>query len=256
LKTSKSRFTGLFLTQGSGGVLGSSMYLREKFPLLKVAAGEALQCPTLLYNGYGDHRIEGIGDKHVPWVLNMKNIDMVIGLDDEVNIKIMRLFNEKEGQKVLVEAGVPSEVIENLSLMGISSIANMMGAIKMAKYYEMTEDDVVFAVATDSMEMYQSRIQEERILHGEYTFRNAVVDYDGHLQGINVDNMVEMSYYEKKQRHNLKYFTWVEQQGKTVEELNEQWYNDNYWKDIFAQVENWDAKIAEFNEKTGLLKKI
>ena len=254
-KTDNSRFSAVFLTQGSAGTLGSTDYLREKFPLMKVCAGEALQCPTLLYNGYGGHRIEGIGDKHVPWIHNIRNMDMVAGIDDEVNIRLMRLFNEKEGHKKLIESGVDSQLVAKLDLLGISSIANLMGAIKMAKYYEMNEDDVVFTVATDSMEMYKSRMKEENERLGEYTKTSAAVDYEGRLHGISTDHILELNYYDKKRIHNLKYFTWIEQQGKTVEELNAQWYDENYWTDQYSKVDLWDDKINEFNEKTGLLKK-
>jgi len=139
IKTNESRMSGVFLTQGSAGTLGSTDYLREKFPLTKVCAGEALQCPTLLYNGYGAHRIEGIGDKHVPWIHNIKNMDLVAGIDDEPNMHIMRLFNEKAGKEFLMqEKGINPELIGSLELMGISSIANMMGAIKLAKYYSIS----------------------------------------------------------------------------------------------------------------------
>lgn len=255
VKNDNSRFSALFLTQGSAGTLGSADYLREVFPHLKVCAGEAVQCPTLLSNGYGEHRIEGIGDKHVPWIHNIKNMDMVAGIDDNPNIRIMRLFNEEAGKNYLKnEIGVDAEIVENLAVMGISSIANMMGAIKMAKYYEMTGDDVVFTVATDSMEMYQSRIAEEREKHGEFVTRDAAVSYDADLLGIGIDHIIEMNYYEKKRMHNLKYFTWIEQQGKTVEELNAQWYDENYWKSRYAKVDEWDQQINEFNERTGLLK--
>lgn len=254
-KEKNSRFSGVFLTQGSAGTLGSTEYLREQFPTIKVCAGEAVQCPTLLYNGFGGHRIEGIGDKHVPWVHNMKNMDMVAGIDDEANMHIMRLFNEPEGKKQLIEKGVDPELIEKLSLLGISSIANIMGAIKMAKYYEMTGEDVVFTVATDSMEMYQSRMKEEKVRLGEFTEKAAAVTYEADLMGIGTDHIIEMNYYEKKRMHNLKYFTWVEQQGKTVEELNAQWYDPTYWSSQFSQADEWDELINEFNEKTGVLKK-
>lgn len=253
-KKENDKFSGLFLTQGSAGTLGSAEYLREKFPSYKVAAGEALQCPTLLRNGYGAHRIEGIGDKHVPWIHNIKNMDMVIDIDDQPNIDIMRLFNSEKGHKFLLEKGVSQEIVDKLELLGISSIANIMGAIKMAKYYEMNKNDVVFTVATDSMEMYRSRIKEELNNRGEFTHENAAVVYNRDLMGLTIDNMIEMNYYEKKRMHNLKYFTWIEQQGKTVEELNAQWYDENYWKDQFGKVNEWDEKITEFNKKTGLLK--
>ncbi len=255
VKTDKSKFSAMFLTQGSAGTLGSADYLREVYPHIKVCAGEALQCPTLLLNGYGEHRIEGIGDKHVPWIHNIKNMDMVAGIDDNPNIRLMRLFNEQTGKDYLKnEIGIDAALIEKLNLMGISSIANLMGAIKMAKYYELNKDDVVFTVATDSMEMYQTRVAEEKQKHGEFTNRDAAVSFDADMLGLGVDHIIEMNYYEKKRMHNLKYFTWIEQQGKTIEELNDQWYDDNYWKSRYAKVEEWDEKINEFNEATGLLK--
>ena len=255
VKKENDRFTGMFLTQGSAGTLGSADYLRTVYPNIKVCAGEALQCPTLLENGYGEHRIEGIGDKHVPWIHNIKNMDMVAGIDDNPNIRLMRLFNEPAGKDYLVnELGIEAGLVEKLSLLGISSIANLMGSIKLSKYYEMEENDVVFSVATDSMEMYQSRLAEENELHGEFTNRDAAVSFDADLLGLNIDHMIEMNYYEKKRMHNLKYFTWIEQQGKTVEELNAQWYDENYWKSRYAKVDEWDEEIMEFNERTGVLK--
>ena len=256
-KGDKSRFSAIFLTQGSAGTLGCADYIREVHPQVKVCAGEALQCPTLLYNGYGGHRIEGIGDKHVPWIHNLKNMDMVAGIDDEPNMHIMRLFNEPEGKKFLIEEkGIDPELVNKLELLGISSIANIMGAIKMAKYYEMNENDVVFTVATDSMEMYQSRLIEEAEKFGKYDARKADVCFNADLMGLTTDNMVEMTYYEKRRMHNLKYFTWIEQQGKTVEELNAQWYDEDYWKNEYNKVEEWDQEIMEFNEKTGVLKNL
>ncbi len=254
-KNKDLRVKALFLTQGSGGTLGSGNYLREKFPTIKIGAGEALQCPTLLYNGYGGHRIEGIGDKHVPWILDVKNLDMVVDIDDEYTMRLLRLFNEAEGHKYLKKMGVPEEFIKNLDLFGISSIANLIGSIKMAKYYEMTDKDVIFTVATDSMELYQSRYRELREAYGEYTEVDAARDFDTCLMNLSIDFMLELSYWDKRRMHNLKYFTWIEQQGKTVEELNEQWYDDNYWKDRLNSYKEWDEKIKEFNERTGLLKK-
>jgi len=251
-KRNNQRLSALFLTQGSAGTLGSADYLREKFPRIKVCAGEALQCPTLLYNGYGSHRIEGIGDKHVPWIHNIKNMDMVAGIDDESCMRLVRLFNESEGKGYLKSRGIPDESVEKLELMGISSIANLLGAIKMAKYYEMNESDMVFTIATDSMELYQSRMEELRKERGVYTDFQAAVDFDSCLSSITTDNMQELSYWDKKRIHNLKYFTWVEQLGKDVEELDRQWYDANYWKEKYRSHEEWDVLIQEFNGKTGL----
>lgn len=254
-KKPNQRFSGVFLTQGSAGTLGSTDYLREKFPHMKVCAGEAVQCPTLLENGYGEHRIEGIGDKHVPWIHNIRNMDLVGAIDDNPNIRLMRLFNEPAGRAYLKnELHIDAELVDKLGLLGISSIANLMGSIKLAKYYEMDENDMLFTVATDSMDMYQSRLAEEKQKHGEFTNRDAAVSFDSDLLGLNIDHMLEMTYYQKKRMHNLKYFTWIEQQGKTVEELNAQWYDENYWKSRYAKVQEWDDEINAFNERTGVMK--
>ena len=129
-----------------------------------------------------------------------------------------------------------------------------MGAIKMAKYYEMNEDDMVFTVATDSMEMYRSRLSEENENHGNFDALNAAISYEADLLKLSIDYMIELNHYDKKRIHNLKYFTWIEQQGKTVEELNDQWFDNNYWKSQYSDIDQWDEKINEFNEKTGLLK--
>ncbi|NCC72405.1 MAG: pyridoxal-phosphate dependent enzyme [Sphingobacteriia bacterium] len=255
IKTGDSRLSALFLTQGSAGTLGSGDYLREVFPAIKICAGEALQCPTMLLNGYGGHRIEGIGDKHIPWIFNIKNLDMIAAIDDDPNINIMRLFNEPEGKNFLkTEAGIDPALVENLHLLGISSIANLMGTIKMAKYYEMNEKDIIFTVATDSMEMYKTRITEEQNKQGEYSSGQAAIDFYACLQNLKIDHMTELDYYSKRRIHNLKYFTWIEQQGKTVEELNAQWYDDNYWKQSWEKADEWDEKIMEFNERTGVIK--
>ncbi|MEA3506359.1 MAG: pyridoxal-phosphate dependent enzyme [Elusimicrobiota bacterium] len=254
-KEKDQRLAAVCLTQGSAGTLGAGEYLKEVFPRVKVAACEALQCPTLLYNGYGGHRIEGIGDKHVPWVHNLRNTDMVIDIDDNATIAIMRLFNEPAGREFLKGIGVEAETVDQLDLLGISSIANILSAIKMAKYYEMNDKDIIFTVATDSMELYESRVKEYREKDGQYSDKQAAVDYGKHIDDIGIDYMLETSYYDRKRMHNLKYFTWVEQQDKEVDELNAQWYNDNYWTDQFMSYKEWDEKIKEFNERTGLLKK-
>ncbi len=254
-KTANQRMSAIALTQGSAGTLGAGEYLKEKFPRIKVGAGEAWECPTLLHNGFGAHRIEGIGDKHVPWIHNLKNTDVVIDIVDEDCIRLMRLFNEPAGHKYLASKGVSQEVIGKLNLLGISSIANLLCAIKTARFYEMNSNDVVFTVATDSMDMYQSRVKEYRDAEGEYQEVNAAADYDRRILGQGTDHMQELGYWDRKRMHNLKYYTWVEQQGKTSEELDAQWYDDEYWTRQFHAVEEWDAKIREFNERTGLLAK-
>jgi len=254
-KRKNQTLSALFLTQGSAGTLGCADYLREKFPTIKVCAGEALQCPTLLYNGYGAHRIEGIGDKHVPWIFNLKSIDMAADIDDEYCMRLLRLFNEPVGRDFIKNKGMSPKMINKLNLIGISSLANIIGSIKISRYYEMNEDSIVFTVAADSMDLYQSRLEELRKERGEYTEYQASADYDTCLMSVTIDHMKELSYWDKKRMHNLKYFTWIEQLGKDVEELDRQWYDDNYWKEKYHSSQEWDKLIREFNEKTGLLKK-
>ncbi|MHA1954303.1 MAG: pyridoxal-phosphate dependent enzyme [Candidatus Heimdallarchaeaceae archaeon] len=247
------KFRGITLTTGSAGTIGCGDYLKEKYPSMKIAAGEALQCPTMLVDGYGAHGIEGIGDKHIPWIHNVKNTDMVIAIDDNDTKRIIRLFNEKEGQLYLKETGVSEHIVNKLPLLGISSIANLLMAIKFAKYYELTSNDVILTVFTDSMELYQSRLKEMNAELGSYKRDDAIRDSHTSLHGQKIDNMLELGYYGRKRIHNLKYFTWIEQQGKDLDELNRQWYDPNYWKSIQSLIQPIDELIDAFNEKVGLL---
>jgi cysteine synthase len=249
------RFRGICLTSGSAGTLASGDYLKQAYPASKIAVGEALECPTLLLNGYGTHRIEGIGDKHVPWIHNVRNTDVVIGIDDNDSLNLMRLFNEPEGRKYLVDhIDVSEELVSKLDLLGISSIANVLMAIKFAKYYELTSKDLILTVFTDSMELYRSRLREARENFGEYSEKAAVRDFHRHLMAIKTDSMMELTHYDRKRIHNLKYFTWIEQQKFDLDELNRQWYDyELYWRENQKLTPKIDKLIEQFNEKVGLL---
>ena len=171
--------------------------------------------------------------------------------------KALRLFNEPAGREYLKSAGVPEETLNNLDLFGISGIANMLCAIKMAKYYELTEHDVVASVMTDSAVMYASRVKELQEEDGAYTREMAAVDFHTHILGEKTDNMLELTYPERQRVHNLKYYTWVEQQGKTSEELQSLWYDTEHtWDSVKADAEKVDELIRQFNEDTGLLKNL
>ncbi len=249
----EDKFAGLISATGSAGTIASGDYLKKQFPASKIAAAEALQCPTLLNNGFGAHRIEGIGDKHVPWIHNAKNTDMIIAVDDETPMYLIRLFNEPAGKKHLISKGLSETWVSGLDQLGISCAGNLAAAIKFAKYFELGPNDIVLTVLTDSMEMYASRLRELTEAHGEFTESDAAAVYAQHLQGLGIDNMEELTYYGRKRIHNLKYFTWVEQQGKTFEEIQAQWYDDDYWKQIPTCVDEIDSLIEEFNARTGLL---
>ena len=247
------RYRGMASATGSAGTIASGDYMKKLFPDSKIVASEALQCPTLLENGFGSHRIEGIGDKHVPWIHNTKNTDVVVAIDDNAVVNISRLFNEETGRAYLVEKGVPEEIVGQLDLLGFSGISNVLSCIKAAKYYEMTENDIMLTILTDSMELYRSRLHEMHEEFGQYSERDAAADFAHYLRGQSTDNMLELRYTDRRRVHNLKYYTWVEQQGRTYEEIQDQWYDPNYWTDIQKQADQIDELIVEFNQEVGLV---
>ena len=252
------RFAGACFTSGSAGTMSAGDLLKERYPHLKLGVGEALQCPTILNNGFGGHRIEGIGDKHIPWIHNVKNTDMAIAIDDEDSQRLLRLFNTPEGQDYLLHTlKLDPALVEKLTWLGISGIANVLCCIKMAKYYEFTSRDVVGTVLTDSAVMYRSRIQELNDQFGAYTGEEARLDHNLHILGLKTDNLIELTYADRKRVHHLKYYTWVEQQGKDTHDLNALWYDtEGTWDAVHAQAKDLDELINAFNEESGVLKNL
>jgi cysteine synthase A len=248
----KDVYRGMVSATGSAGTIGSGDYMKQLFPGSKIVASEALQCPTLLQNGFGSHRIEGIGDKHVPWIHNVKNTDFIVAIDDNAVVNLSRLFNEPVGRAYLAKRGVPENIVSQLDLLGFSGISNVLSAIKLAKYYELGEHEIVLTLLTDSMELYESRLLEMHQEFGEYTENQAAAYFARFMLGESTDNMLELSYADRKRVHNLKYYTWVEQQGKTYSEIQAQWYDAEYWNGIQDQVEEIDALIEEFNAEVGI----
>jgi len=233
---------------GSAGTIAAGDHLKRLHPGLKIVATEALQCPTLLQNGFGDHRIEGIGDKHIPWVHNVRNTDAIAAIDDEDCMRILRLFNEPAGHELLMAGGVEAELVASLRTLGISGICNLLAAIKTAKYFELGERDVILTVFTDSAGLYGSRLVELAAARGEYRKEDAIRDQAGPLDHQGIDYFKELTWPERKAIHNLKYYTWVEQQGKTSEELTAMW-EPEYWRTRFEdEVGHIDQLIGEFNE--------
>ncbi len=252
-----ARMAGYVSATGSAGTIAAGDFLRTKHPSIRVVAAEALQCPTLYQFGFGAHRIEGIGDKHIPWIHNVRNTDMVAAVDDEQTMQLMRLFNEPAGRAFLAESGVSKAVVDRLGLLGISCICNMVAAIKAAKHYDMGSKDVIFFPMTDSMDLYASRIEEMRHEQGAYSRERAIAHQARYLLGAETDHLRELSYFDRKALHHFKYFTWVEQQGKTTEELRRLW-DEEFWAETFSveQVAEWDRLIDQFNAATGVLKSL
>ncbi len=245
------RLSGYVSATGSAGTIAAGDYLRSRHPGMRVVAAEALQCPTLLQFGFGDHRIEGIGDKHIPWIHNVRNTDLVAAVDDEQTMQLMRLFNEDVGRECLRREGVSDALIERLGDIGISCICNLVASIKAARYYDMDSRDVIFMPLTDSMALYGSRMRETRQALGPYTEHQADQHFGRYLQGTTTDHLRELTYADRKALHNFKYFTWVEQQGRSSDELRQLW-DEDFWKQVFAEdvVDEWDRLIDAFNGDT------
>lgn len=252
IKGPRGRYRGMASATGSAGTIASGDYMKNLYPDSKIIASEALQCPTLLENGFGSHRIEGIGDKHVPWIHNVKNTDMVVAIDDNAVVSLARLFNEETGRAHLVENGVPERLVSQLDLMGFSGISNVLSAIKAARYYELDENDILLTVLTDSMELYRSRLHEMHLQLGQYSAADAAGDFSRYLLGQSTDNMLELRYTDRRRVHNLKYYTWVEQQGKTYEDIQAMWSEPDYWTAVQGQADAIDQLIQDFNQEVGL----
>jgi cysteine synthase len=245
------RYWGLVSATGSGGTIAAGDHLVQRYPRSKIAAAEALQCPTLLRAGHGAHRIEGIGDKHVPWIHDVANTDVVVAVDDAAPMALIRLFNEPAGQAVLRDAGIDDATVGALGQLGISSVANLVAATKVAKWFELGPEDVILTVATDSIGMYRSRLAELEVEDGPFSHVDACVAHERHLLGSATDHMAELDHWDRKRIHDLKYFTWVEQQGKSVEELDAQWHDPEYWTRIQRLVGPIDELITAFNERVA-----
>jgi cysteine synthase len=238
---------------GSGGTLGAGDYLKERFGA-RIVAVEALECPTLLYNGFGEHNIQGIGDKHVPFIHNVMNTDVVVAVSDAATDSLGVLFGSKDGRDYLVQRrGVPPALVAALDGLGLSSICNVLAAIKTAKYYGFGPDDLVLTVATDGAEMYGSERAKAlaRRFSSGFDAVHAGEVFGQHLLGAATDHVLELSTMDKARVFNLGYYTWVEQQGVSVAEFNAR-RAESFWIGLHAILPAWDAMIDEFNHRTGM----
>lgn len=244
---------GFSSATGSAGTIAAGDFLKDVAGS-KTIAVEALECPTLLYNGFGEHNIQGIGDKHVPLIHNVVNTDVVVGVHSSVTDAMAILIDTEVGRQYLKERrGVPAELVDMLPLLGYSSIANIMGAIKAAKFYGWGEDDVVVTVATDSSKMYESEFEhiKQKAFGGDFDMVSAGETFGHAILGASTSDMLEMGEVEKRRVFNLGYYTWVEQQNITMEEFRQRRSQD-FWQKVRAQLPEWDALIQDFNSKTGV----
>jgi cysteine synthase len=246
------RLAAFVAASGSAGTLAAGDCLKEKLDA-RIVAVEASECPTLLRNGFGEHNIQGIGDKHVPYIHNVMNTDLVVGVSDRSVAALDLLFNNETGLAYLSERRrIGSEVIEDLKYLGLSGIANVVAAIKAAKHLELGDEDVLITVATDSAALYGS--ERWRFLAANYPggfdLVNAGEIFGQHLLGAADNDVLELTHGERSRIFNLGYFTWVEQQGVPLADF-ERRRNQSFWRELRNASAVWDELIAEFNERAG-----
>jgi cysteine synthase len=238
---------------GSAGTLGAGDYLKDTFGA-RIVAAEALECPTLLCNGHGEHNIQGIGDKHVPFIHNAMNTDVVTAVSDRSTDSLGLLFNEPAGREYLAgRRGVPADLVAQLSSFGLSSICNVVAAIKVAKHFHLGPDDLIVTVATDGAMMYTTERDKAIRKHFSGTFdaTGAAEAFGEHLAGAGIDNLLELSERERERIFNLGYYTWVEQQGVSITDFEAR-RSQAFWKGLRGAVPAWDAMIADFNRQVGV----
>ena len=247
------RLRALASASGSAGTLTAGDYLKERYGT-KIAAAEALECPTMLANGFGAHNIQGIGDKHIPLIHNVMNTDLVVGISDRATDQLSVLFAEREGLEYLrVRRRVPEGVLAFLPAFGLSSVANILAAVKVAKYLRLGPDDVVMTVATDGAAMYGS--ERERISCRDFPAGFGALDaaevFGRWMLGLGTDNLLETTLADRDRIFNLGYYTWVEQQGVSLADFEAR-RDERFWVGLRDLLPAWDAMIQEFNERTGL----
>jgi len=246
------RLSAFVSATGSGGTLAAGDHLKERFGA-RIVAVEALECPTLLYNGFGEHNIQGIGDKHIPLIHNVMNTDVVTAISDRATDGLNLVFNTASGREFLVRRlGLSSQLVEQLGRLGLSSICNVLAAIKTARHFRMGEDDLLVTVATDGASMYVS--EREKHLYerygGSFDEVDAAQAYGRHLLATTTDHFLELNENDRMRIFNLGYFTWVEQQGLSIEDFVRR-REPEFWLRLRDLVPAWDERIEEFNARTA-----
>jgi len=232
---------------GSSGTLAAGDYLKDTLNT-KIAVVEATECPTLLNNGYGEHNIQGIGDKHVPLIHNVMNTDFVVGISDQATNNLNLMFNTDVGKKYLIsKKGFDNNFVNRLPEFGFSTIANILASIKLAKYMKLGSEDAIITVATDGADLYLSELQKTKEdFTGIYDETACAEIYGQYLKGISTDNTLELNQKEKERIFNLGYYTWVEQQGVDINEFEKR-RDQSFWNDHHNYMLSLDNRIKEFN---------
>jgi cysteine synthase len=232
---------------GSAGTIGAGDYLKDVFGS-RIVAVEALECPTMLYNGFGEHNIQGIGDKHIPLIHNVTNTDLVVGISDRSTDSLDLLFNSPAGRRLLVERGIAPELVDALVDFGYSSIANVLASIVTAKKWGLTADDVIVSVATDGSDLYDAEREEFVARNYPSGFDDVEADkvFIDHLEDVRTEHTLEMDETNRNRVFNLGYYTWVEQQGVAIPDF-ERRRSQDFWNSLRPLTDTWDEMIQDFN---------
>jgi len=237
---------------GSAGTIAAGDHLKEAYGA-RIVAVEALECPTMLENGFGEHNIQGIGDKHIPLIHNVMNTDVVCAISDRATDELDVLFNSEAGREFLARAkGIAPEVVEALEHFGFSAICNTLAAIKTAKLLDLGEGDALITVATDGAALYPSeraKTLATRFSDG-FSPTDAAEVFGEHLAHTSTEHMIDCTEADRRRIFNLGYYTWVEQQG-TPFELFEERRHQSFWRGLRRYVGVWDAMIDDFNDRVA-----
>ena len=242
---------------GSAGAIAAGDHLKDVYGA-KIVALEALECPTLLENGFGEHNIQGIGDKHVPYIHNVMNTDFVVGVSDVSTDQLDVLFNSEAGRRYLIERrGVDAQLVARLGSLGFSAICNILGAIKTARYLNLGEDDAIVTVATDGAAMYGSEHKKalDTYFGGKFDAVHAGEVFGQHILGADANRLMELTETDRRRVFNLGYYTWVEQQHVAIEDFVAR-RDPAYWRGLREHIAAWDEMITAFNAATGVLERL
>ncbi len=253
----RSRLAAFVSATGSSGTLAAGDHLKQTLGT-RIVAVEPVECPTLLFNGFGEHNIQGIGDKHIPYIHNVMNTDVVAAVSDRDTDTLLLLFNTDAGRKYLIERrGLEAELIARFADFGLSSLCNMLAAIKIAKHFDLDGDDVIITTATDGAAMYGSEIFKAatRYFGNRFDAVSAGEIWGQAIAGAKTDHLLELTHTDRKRIFNLGYFTWVEQQGVPLDEFTAR-ARQSYWDGLLDLVPAWDALIGDFNARSRAAQKV
>ncbi|MBN1552937.1 pyridoxal-phosphate dependent enzyme, partial [bacterium] len=231
---------------GSSGTIAAGDRLKQISPEHKIVGLEPIQCPTIYSNGYGGHNIQGIGDKHVTWIHNVMNMDLLACIDDRECEQGLQLLTEEAGWNVLIKRyGISEEKVLKMSkIFGLSGVCNVLGAIKTAKHYRFDKNDLIVTICTDAIDRYHTEMKKLTDREGVMDETLAMVRMEAVFRRQKLDYIAEGTLENRRRWHHLKYYTWVEQQGKTVDELNAQ-MSQSWWQNEQSRIGEFDSMLLK-----------